>query len=120
MSTTWPHHLRLFGAGPATPSTGYTDDDGVWHDDASQPDTLDVYNGLADVQDGGKMFSRDRGGDLVDKSDAVAFLKNKKVIPALELLTNLKAEITWEDGSISNADVIKVRRLDATVWLRRV
>src|SRR4051812_48365074 len=120
MSATWPQWLRIFRPGDATTPGGYTDDDGIWHDDPAVPDTFDLYEGDADVQDGGKMFSRDRSGDLVDQSDAVAFLRFPKKITALVDKTNLKAEITWEDGSTSLADVIKVRRLDATVWLKRV
>lgn len=120
-STRWPHRLRIYdtATGAVSPG-GYTDDDGVWHDDPAVPDTIDLYDGEADVQDGGAMFNRDTNGAVVDQSDAVAFLRRTKDIGSFANKTTLKAEITWEDDTTSQADVVKIRRLDGTVWLKRI
>lgn len=119
MSATWPHTLRIYSGDVVTPG-GYTDDDGIWHDDPAASDTVTLFDGPADVQDGGAMFNRDKSGEIVDRSDAVAFLKQAKVITSLSRKTGLKAEITWEDDSVSLADVVEVRRLDGSIWLKRV
>lgn len=119
MSAQWPHRVRIFTPNSTVPS-GSTSDDGIYTDDATTFDTEDLYDGAADVQDGGKMFDRDRYGEYVIGSDAVVFLKDTSNVNVMARAVGLQAEITWEDDSVDFAEVVKVRRLDATVWLKRL
>ena len=124
MSAQWPHFLRVFGPidyGSSPPTTGgSTNDDGIYTDSPIYLNEETLYDGPADVQDGGRMFDRDKGGDYSPESNAVAFIKDPHVIGDLIKRTGLRAEITWEDGTTDIADVNRIRRLDSTIWLKRV
>lgn len=125
MSAHWPHWLRIVGprtdgSGNLAGNNGTTSDDGVYKDSPVYLDEEILYDGPADVQDGGRMFNKDNGGDYSPTSDAVAFLKDEKAIGSMIKRTGLRAEITWEDQTVDIADIQRIRRLDATIWLKRV
>lgn len=117
MSLSFPHRLRVYLPGVAGSAGGYQDDDGIWHDDPTVPDDITLYDDVADVQDSGGMFTQGKFGEPVEGSNAVAFLRHPSQAHALANKMNLKAEITWENDTVTVADVLKVRRLDGTVWL---
>lgn len=112
----YPHWIRIFRGTPT--SGGTQDDEGVWTDDVGLDDVEEVYDGPADVQDGGKTVERDNLGSPEPVSNAVAFLKKEKEINLIKVGDG--AEITWEDGSKDMADVTKIRKFDGTVFLRRL
>lgn len=112
----YPHKLLIF-RGTESPG-GNQDDDGVWVDDTGLADVEEIYNDRADVQDGGKELQRDNLGSPDVTSDAVAFLRDESTLKNIR--PGDQAEITWEDGTTDLADVSKIRRLDGTVFLKRL
>lgn len=113
----WPHLLVIYTVN-ATSGGGSQDDDGAFTDNPATEDRAVVYRGRGDVQDGGKMFRRDEAGAPVESSDAVIFLADERSISLIQ--EDMLVDITWEDGTTSQATVSKVRRLDGTVWVRRL
>lgn len=118
MSVTWPHRLKIYDATQS--AGGHQDPDGLWVVDPAVPGNSVLYDDKADVQDGGEMFERLPNGTPEEKSDAVAFLPRIHDVYAMTGKTGLKAEITWADKSVTLADVMKVRRLDGTIWLKHL
>ena len=113
MSRRFPHRLRVTRPNPATPGSGDQDDDGVWVPtvDPNVPGEITLYNERADVQDDGATVTRDRTtGVPVEKADAKAFLRIPGAVAAIK--RGDIAHVTWEDGTISDAEIVDVVRLD--------
>ena len=87
---------------------------------AAGPDVL--YDGPADVQDGGARLDQDGQSRASVNSDAVAYLADESQIGAIAAAvterSELSAVVTWADGTTRTAAVETVVRLDGTVELR--
>lgn len=119
MSLAWPDWLQLF-APPVGVTGGSSSDDGVWTDDVSLDTEEPVFEGPAEVQDGGRMFDASKEGQLSIESDAVAFIREFRDIEPFVNRTGMRAKITWASGQIDIADVVRIRRLDGTIWMKRL
>lgn len=64
------------------------------------------------------MFDLNRDGQYSNVSDAVVFLAHVHAIDDIINKVDLQAEVTWANKTTSIATVVKVRRLDGTVWLK--
>jgi hypothetical protein len=113
----YPHTLRIT-RGSTDPGAGGQDVDGVWTPDPGQPQEVVLYDGPADVQDGGDTVERDNAGSPTAISNAVAFLADESQLSLI--LPNDAAKVTWADGSVTQAAVNKVRKLDGTIFLKRL
>lgn len=104
----YPHRFRVSerAAGTQNPDTGQ-------HTPGAE--TV-LYDGPADVQDGGKALRRDNDGRAVETSDAVVFLADPSA--AAQLRPGLAGVVTWEDGKTSDAEILRSVRLDGTLFLR--
>lgn len=90
---------------------------------AAGPDVL--YDGPADVQDGGAALDRNQQQRASVASDAIVFLADESAIGVLANAATersaLDAIVTWADGSQSQGRVETVSRFDGVVelvWLR--
>lgn len=106
------------------PSTTAGSHDPVTHvfTPAAGPDTL--YDGLADVQDGGAALDQNGQARSSIKSDAVAYVADESAIGVIQRAVatrpELAATVTWADGSTSTGVVETVVRLDGAIELRWV
>lgn len=104
----YPHRIRTTRAriGASTdPATG-----------AFTPAEDVVYEGPADVQDAGEAKPRSASGMPDLRSEATAFLEDEAAVSAH--LPEDHAEVTWEDGTTSDATVAFARMLDGSLLLR--
>lgn len=104
----YPHRLRIAdrAAGSQDPDTG-----------AHTPGAETVlYHGGADVQDEGETMRRDSEGRPLATSEAVAYLESES--PIATLRPGLACTVTWEDGTVSDAEIINAVRLDGKLHLR--
>jgi hypothetical protein len=99
------------GTGTQDPTTG------VWTPVAA--DQV-VYDGPADVQDRGAVLSRDGSGRLVEVWDAEAFLPLLAATVLGRIRPDQPCNIRWADGSLATAEVVRLRRLDHAVELKRL
>lgn len=118
----YPHKIRIRrpAAAGADPTAGQQDPDtGLWTGDVDASDDLTtIWEGRCDVQDRGEVIVRDTAGQPTLEADATCFLaKERAVTMAKE--GDLVA-ITWEDGTVGNARVLRIRRLDGVLLLRRL
>lgn len=118
----YPHYItirRPAGAG-VDPSPGVQDPDtGLWTGDViATDDSVTVWKGRCDVQDKGEVILRDSAGQPTLEADAVCFLAKERAIILVK--ENDVVTITWEDQSESDARVLRIRRLDGVLLLRRL
>lgn len=103
----YPHRLSITreGTGSQDPDTG------AW-----TPGTaVMIYDGPADVQDGGETIQRDSDGRPTAVSDATAYLEDERAVGSIYV--GDRAVVTWEDGTTADARVLKVVRLDGKLQL---
>lgn len=77
---------------------------------------LHLYDGSADVQDGGVVLERAVDHTPTLTSDASAFLEDWSGIGRIR--PDDDARVVWEDGSESSGQVVRARRLDGVLFLR--
>lgn len=114
----YPHWGVVSRVTVAPTPGGYTDDDGVWHDDPVQPDTAVIYEGPGDFQDKGEAIETDSAGQPTLIADGVFYPKNERIVADIEPLDRL--EVTYKDGTKESGEVLRVRRLDGAVFIRRM
>jgi hypothetical protein len=102
------HRLRITKPGPGSQLA-----DGGWTGGA-----VTVLDVAADVQDRGAGLRRTPEGVPAEDSDAVAFLPRGTDTAAVK--PEMRALITWADGSTQVATVVRPRRLDQTIVLKYV
>lgn len=105
----YPHRLSITRPGEGGDQDRET---GVWV--PAEPITL--YDGTADVQDGGVVLERAADGTPTLSCDAQAFLEDWSGIG--QIRPDQDALVEWEDGSTSSGKVVRARRLDGVVFLR--
>lgn len=104
----YPHRLRVTRA-----SGGAQDPDtGAWTPEAATV----LYDGAADVQDEGEAMVRDADGRPLSTSDGVAYLASESAIGTMR--PGDACLVTWPDGTTSDAEVLRVVRLDGKLHLR--
>lgn len=113
-------HWGVITRPPAPEGTpgGWTDDDGIWHDDPAAPDVSIIFEGPGDYQDKGEVIETDSAGRPTAIADGVFFPKKERVAMAVE--PNDLLEITFEDKSKEQGQVLRVRRLDGAIMVRRM
>jgi hypothetical protein len=77
---------------------------------------VSLYDGPADVQDGGVVLARAVDHTPTLTSDASAFLADWSGVGRIRPDDDVLVE--WEDGAESAGKVVRVRRLDGVVFLR--
>lgn len=103
-----PHRWTCTRSGTGTQDPGT----GAWTPGA---DTT-VFDGPADIQDGGEETSRDTEGRLVVRSIAVMFLDPEEA--AHDHVVGDVGTGTWEDGSTDDAEIVNIRRIDGRMELK--
>lgn len=111
----WPH--KLYMVRPGSGSGGAYNDDDEWVPDPADVPFI-VYNDRADVQDQGRSIQRTEEGLPSLRSEAVAFLRDESKLGLFQVDDTVT--IVWEDGTDSDAVVIRISRLDGSLDLRRV
>lgn len=105
----YPHRLSITRPGEGG---GQDRETGAWE----PPEPVSLYDGPADVQDGGVVLARAEDHTPTLTSDAQAFLGDWSGIGGIR--PDDDATVEWEDGSESAGTVVRVRRLDGVVFLR--
>lgn len=118
----YPHQITIRRPAPAgvDPSPGTQDQDtGLWTGDTvATDDSVTVWKGRCDCQDKGEVILRDTAGQPVLEADATCFLAKERAITLVK--ENDIVTITWEDRTESDARVLRIRRIDGVLLLRRL
>lgn len=104
----YPHRFRV-----ATTAVGVQDDDTGAYTPGSE--TV-LYDGFADVQDEGETMRRDADGRPLTMSEGVIYLEDEAAVATLS--PGLPGVVTWEDGSTSDAEILRAVRLDGKLHVR--
>lgn len=118
----YPHKIKIQRpvAAGTDPTQGQQDPDtGLWTGDTDATDDLStVWEGRCDVQDRGEVITRDTAGQPILEADGVCFLAKERAATLAkedDIVT-----IVWEDKTESQARVLRIRRLDGVLLLRRL
>jgi hypothetical protein len=114
----YPHRLRLYT--PNAVNAGVQDTATGAFDTTAAGAPVILYDNQADVQEQTKRVSRTEGGEPTLQADAAAYLSDETALRDARIESGVLATITWEDGQVSEAIVMAVRRLDGVVTLRRL
>lgn len=118
----YPHLITIQrnAAAGIDPTAGQQDPDtGLWTGDTTVTDDLTtIWEGRCDVQDKGEVITRDTAGQPVLEADATCFLAKERAVTLAK--ENDIVTITWEDKTKSKARVLRIRRLDGVLLLRRL
>lgn len=106
----YPHRWVCTRPDPTDPGT-QDPDTGAWTPGSGTT----VYDGEADCQDEGETLRRDQDGRPLQSSEAVLYLEDESKVA--DHRPGDTGTVTWEDGTTSDAEVVRVVRLDGKLHL---